>query len=121
MSGITVEPSKPIQLANAINMLAEDKNLREAYGRNAFRRVCNIFDAEKVLDDSLEIYLKAKIRSIMLSSKCSEQSARMTAMDSATTNADDILAELNLKYNRIRQTMITQEISEIVGGASAQK
>lgn len=54
VSGITVEPSKPIQLANAINMLAEDKNLREAYGRNAFRRVCDIFDAEKVLDEVFE-------------------------------------------------------------------
>ena len=45
----------------------------------------------------------------------------MSAMDSATNNANDILANLNLKFNRIRQTMITQEISEIVGGAEAQK
>ena len=45
----------------------------------------------------------------------------MSAMDSATNNANDILADLNLKFNRIRQTMITQEISEIVGGAEAQK
>ena len=78
-------------------------------------------NAEKVLNDSLEIYLKAKIRSIMLSSKCSEQSARMTAMDGATSNANDLLDSLNLKFNRIRQGMITQEISEIVGGAEAQK
>ena len=57
----------------------------------------------------------------MLHSKVSEQSARMTAMDGATQNANDILHSLNLKYNRIRQGMITQEISEIVGGAEAQK
>ena len=57
----------------------------------------------------------------MLHSKVSEQSARMTAMDGATQNANDILQALNLKYNRIRQGMITQEISEIVGGAEAQK
>lgn len=76
---------------------------------------------EVVLKDALDIYLKGKIRFLMLSSRCSEESARMTAMDSATTNANDILDNLNLKYNRIRQTMITQEISEIVGGASAQK
>ena len=56
----------------------------------------------------------------MLSSKCSEQSSRMTAMDGATSNANDILSDLNIKYNRIRQTMITQEISEIIGGANAQ-
>lgn len=78
-------------------------------------------DINTVLKDSLDIYLKGKLRSILLSSKCSEQSSRMSAMDSATNNANDILADLNLKFNRIRQTMITQEISEIVGGAEAQK
>lgn len=51
VSGITVEPSSPIQLANAINMLASDKNLRDAYGKNAFKRVKEIFNAEKVLDE----------------------------------------------------------------------
>ena len=73
-----------------------------------------------VLEDALNIYLKGKIRSILLSSKCSEQSTRMTAMDGATKNANDLLSNLKLKYNRIRQGAITQEISEIVGGAAAQ-
>ena len=45
----------------------------------------------------------------------------MTAMDGATENASDIINNLNIKYNRIRQSVITQEISEIVGGAEAQK
>ncbi|MCF0148731.1 MAG: F0F1 ATP synthase subunit gamma [Clostridium sp.] len=76
---------------------------------------------EEVLNSSLNIYFKCKIRRAMLHSKVSEQSARMTAMDGATQNANDILHALNLKYNRIRQGMITQEISEIVGGAEAQK
>lgn len=74
-----------------------------------------------VLKDALDAYLKGKLRYLILNAKCSEESARMTAMDGATSNANDLLASLNLKYNRIRQTMITQEISEIVGGASAQK
>ena len=78
-------------------------------------------DIKTVLKDTLNLYLKVKMRSIMLNSKCSEQSARMTAMDGATNNANDLLSNLNLKYNRIRQGIITQEISEIVGGASAQK
>lgn len=78
-------------------------------------------DFETVLTDSLEIYLKGKLRSIILSSKCSEQSSRMTAMNGATDNANDIISDLNLKYNRIRQAIITEEISEIVGGANAQK
>ncbi len=51
----------------------------------------------------------------------SEHSARMTAMDGATENANDILQNLHIKFNRIRQGIITQEISEIVGGAEAQK
>lgn len=76
---------------------------------------------ELVLEDALNIYLKGKIRGILLSSKCSEQSSRMTAMDGATKNANDLLSELKLKFNRIRQGAITQEISEIVGGAAAQK
>lgn len=74
-----------------------------------------------VLKDSLSLYIKAKVRSIMLNSKCSEQSSRMTAMNGATGNANDLLSDLNLRYNRIRQGIITQEISEIVGGAEAQK
>lgn len=78
-------------------------------------------DIKTVLADSINIYLKGKIRNILLSSKCSEQSSRMTAMDGATENANDLLEILNLKFNRIRQGMITQEISEIVGGAEAQK
>jgi len=57
----------------------------------------------------------------MLSAKCSEQSSRMNAMDGATSNANDILNDLNIKFNRIRQAMITQEITEIVSGADAQK
>lgn len=76
---------------------------------------------EEVLNSSLDIYFKSKIRRAMLHSKVSEQHSRMTAMDGATQNANDILQSLKLKYNRIRQGMITQEISEIVGGAEAQK
>lgn len=78
-------------------------------------------DVITVLNDSVKIYLKGKIRNILLNSKCSEQSSRMTAMDGATQNANDLLDSLNLKFNRIRQGIITQEISEIVGGAEAQK
>ncbi|MGL4774467.1 MAG: ATP synthase F1 subunit gamma [Clostridium sp.] len=74
-----------------------------------------------VFNNAVECYLKGKLRNAILSAKCSEQSARMTAMDGATQNANDILSDLNLRYNRIRQSMITQEISEIVGGAEAQK
>lgn len=76
---------------------------------------------ETVLGDALNVYLKGKIRGVLLNSKCSEQSSRMTAMDGATKNANDLLSNLKLRYNRIRQGAITQEINEIVGGATAQK
>ena len=78
-------------------------------------------DFEEVLNNSIDTYLKSQLQNRMLHAKASEQSSRMTAMDGATENASDIINNLNIKYNRIRQSVITQEISEIVGGAEAQK
>ena len=78
-------------------------------------------DFEEVLNNSIDTYLKSQLQNCMLHAKASEQSARMTAMDGATENASDIINNLNIKYNRIKQSVITQEISEIVGGAEAQK
>jgi len=74
-----------------------------------------------LLIDLVDTYMVEKVINYMFNAKASEQSARMAAMDGATQNADEILEKLNLKYNRIRQSAITQEISEIVGGAEAQK
>ena len=78
-------------------------------------------DFEEVLNNSIDTYLKSQLQNCMLHAKASEQSSRMTAMDGATENASDIINNLNIKYNRIRQSVITQEISEIVSGAEAQK
>ena len=78
-------------------------------------------DKEAVFKNAIDMYLKSQLKTCMLSAKASEHSARMTAMDGATENANDILQSLNIKFNRIRQGIITQEISEIVGGAEAQK
>ncbi len=74
-----------------------------------------------VLDILIPKYIKGIMYGVFVQAFTSEQSARMTAMDNATTNADDMLQKLNLYYNRARQAAITQEISEIVGGASALK
>ncbi|MGY0374367.1 ATP synthase F1 subunit gamma [Clostridium sp. JNZ J1-5] len=76
---------------------------------------------EKMLISIARSYLNQTLLNLMLNAKTSEQQARMTSMDGATKNADDLLDKLNLKYNRIRQSAITQEISEIVGGAEAQR
>lgn len=74
---------------------------------------------EAVFDVLIPKYIKGVIYSSFVEAFTSEQSARMTAMDNATANADEMLRRLSLSYNRARQTAITQEISEIVGGASA--
>lgn len=76
---------------------------------------------DEMIDEVIVMQLKQQILNFMLHSKASEQGARMTAMDGATKNANELLDALNLKYNRERQGAITQEISEIVGGAEAQK
>jgi F-type H+-transporting ATPase subunit gamma len=76
---------------------------------------------EDIVDDYIDLYLKECIMYCLLNSKASEHSTRMSAMDSSTKNANDLINKLKLKYNRIRQSIITQEISEIVGGAEAQK
>ena len=55
----------------------------------------------------------------MLDTHASEHGARMTAMDKATENANDLLKELKISYNKARQEAITKELSEIVGGAAA--
>ena len=55
----------------------------------------------------------------LLEAVASENGARMQAMDSATSNADDMIGSLSLKYNRARQSAITQELTEIIAGADA--
>ena len=75
---------------------------------------------EEVLDTLVPNYIKGVIFGALTESFCSEQNARMTAMDAATSSAKDMIAELTLDYNRARQAAITQEITEIVGGARAQ-
>lgn len=75
--------------------------------------------AEEVLSAVLPQYLKNVIFGALIQSKASEFASRMTAMDSATDNAEDMIDKLKLSYNRARQAAITQELSEIVGGAEA--
>jgi F-type H+-transporting ATPase subunit gamma len=75
--------------------------------------------AEEVLADLLPRYAETLIYSALLDAKASEWGARMTAMGSATDNATDMIDRLTLFYNRARQAAITQEIAEIVSGASA--
>ena len=76
-------------------------------------------DINGILDELIPLYLSEKIKSIMLNSFASEHSVRMMAMGEATKNADDLLDELFLSRNKLRQANITKEILEIVSSAEA--
>ena len=73
--------------------------------------------SEAVFNAIVPEYLGGVLYGALCESTASEQAARRTAMDSATKNADEIIDDLNLRYNRARQGAITQEITEIVAGA----
>jgi F-type H+-transporting ATPase subunit gamma len=74
---------------------------------------------ETILATLLPLYLDTVLLQALLETEAGEQAARMTAMDSATRNASDIIGSLTLKYNRARQAAITKELIEIVSGAEA--
>ena len=76
-------------------------------------------DSKEVLDNLLARYIEALAYQSVVENGACEQSARMVAMKSASDNADELINELQLIYNKARQAAITQEISEIVGGAAA--
>ena len=76
-------------------------------------------NAEETFASIVPEYLGGILYGALCESRCAEQAARRTAMDSATSNAEDMIADLSLKYNRARQAAITQEITEIVAGAEA--
>lgn len=76
---------------------------------------------DEVLDYLIPKYIQSVIYGALIESSCSQQGARRTAMESATDNAEEMIDELQLSYNRARQAAITAEISEIVSGAEALK
>ena len=74
-----------------------------------------------LLDRLLPMYVETEVYRALLESVASEHGARMTAMDSATKNANEMIDDLTLSYNRARQAAITKELMEIIGGAEALK
>ncbi|RYG71462.1 F0F1 ATP synthase subunit gamma [Lentibacillus lipolyticus] len=76
-------------------------------------------DPEQILKVLLPQYAESLIYGALLDGKASEHAARMTAMRNATDNANDLIDDLTLSYNRARQAAITQEINEIIGGVAA--
>ncbi|KNZ43101.1 ATP synthase F1 subunit gamma [Acetobacterium bakii] len=78
-------------------------------------------EPDELLEYLIPNFVTSTVYGAMIESAASEQGARRTAMESATTNANEMIDGLTLKYNRVRQAAITQEISEIVSGAEALK
>jgi F-type H+-transporting ATPase subunit gamma len=76
-------------------------------------------DPAQILSDLLPKHIEFQLYRVLLESAAAEQGARMTAMESATKNASEMISHLTLTYNRIRQASITKEIIEIVSGAAA--
>ena len=76
-------------------------------------------DAQAVLEHVLTRYIESLVYQAVLENVASEHAARMVAMKAASDNANKLIDTLNLVYNKARQAAITQEISEIVGGAAA--
>ena len=78
-------------------------------------------DVHGVLDNLLPMHVNNQIWRVLLESFASEQAARMTAMENATDNAEELISELTLQFNKARQAAITKELLEIVGGAEGLK
>ena len=78
-------------------------------------------DIHTFISYAVPMYLNVAIYGAMIESAVCEYASRMTSMDAATRNAGEIIDDLTLDYNRKRQSMITQEITEIVSGANALK
>ncbi|MDA8118574.1 MAG: F0F1 ATP synthase subunit gamma [Gammaproteobacteria bacterium] len=76
-------------------------------------------EAQDVLSDILTRYVETRVHGVVIENLASEQAARMVAMRAATDNAGRLIGDLKLAYNKARQAAITQEIAEIVSGASA--
>lgn len=76
---------------------------------------------EQVIDYVVPNYLSGYIYGALMESYCSEHNARMTAMQAANDSAQEMIHDLSIEYNRVRQAAITQEITEVISGAKAQK
>lgn len=93
----------------------ENKTLNRQYGWDYIYEP----EAEELLNGLLVRYIESMVYQGVIENIACEQSARMVAMKAATDNAGELIRNLQLIYNKLRQAAITQEISEIVGGAAA--
>lgn len=115
VSSLTQEPvMKQLLPLNVTNDDKQDDNAEKASKLMGYEP-----DAETVFDNIIPSYINGILYGALINAYASEQGARRNAMESANDNAKEIISHLDLLYNRARQSAITQEISEIVGGAEA--
>ena len=117
------------RMENAVEMVAETKQLLplqpgafcEVPAGIQLDEIPMLPTPKDVLDCIIPNYVTGFIYGSLVESFCSEQNSRMMAMDGATKSAKEILRNLNIEFNRVRQAAITQEITEVISGAKAQK
>ncbi|HMQ08550.1 MAG TPA: ATP synthase F1 subunit gamma [Saprospiraceae bacterium] len=110
-----------LQFAEKVQYLPVKKLEKPITGGRRASRADYIFEPGKneLLDQLIPTILRTTFYRFLLDTHASEHGARMTAMDNATENAEELLNELKINYNKARQEAITKELSEIVGGAAA--
>lgn len=109
-----------IQLARAEQFLPVEKlELEDEEGKSIKADYLFEPDKQSLLEYLIPSILQTQFQKYLLDTNASEHGARMTAMDNATENAEDLQRELKIAYNKARQEAITREISEIVGGVAA--
>ena len=114
-----------VAYTNFVSVLSQTPNtmkllpLVRAEGKKPASRTVTMYEpgCEEVFEAIVPEYLGGIVYGALCESRAAEQAARRTAMDSATSNAEDMIADLSLKFNRARQAAITQEITEIVAGS----
>ena len=116
---VVVEKILPLSLLKIA--LNEEVNKRIEAGHASTRGTLYNPDPQEILAAVLPIMLTVLIKQAIIEAKTSEHAARMIAMDSATHNADDLIDQLKLFYNRARQSSITAELLDVLGGANALK
>lgn len=117
------------QVLNSMTVEAQSKKLlplshhhiNKDIEHNSYHNVEFLPDAQTVFDSIVPNYIAGFIYGAMIESYCSEHNSRMMAMQKANDSAQEMIRQLSVQYNRARQAAITQEITEVVSGAKAQK
>lgn len=108
--------TQSIEQFQLLPVLPEEKDSNEEAINNVYAFEP---DPQSIIDHLLPMYVENTLYGIILDAKASEHASRMTAMKSATDNAEDLIKTLQLHYNRARQAAITIELTDIIGGANA--